>query len=85
MMAAAAVPADPLNAVRDVLSVVGFNPASANRFILAHDLSVMDNSEFMPYYDVEQTLKIYNDCQTGNNTNQKIGYPVQRKLQGFLY
>ena len=84
-MAAAAAPADPLDAVRDVLAVIGFNQASANRFILAHDLSDMDDFEFMPYDDVEQMVKIYNDRQTGNNTNRKIGYSVQRKLQGSLF
>ena len=84
-MAAAAAPADPLDAVRDVLAVVGFGLASANRFILAHDLSGMDDFEFMPYDDVQQIAKIYNDRQTGNNANRKIGYPVQWKLQGFLY
>ncbi len=80
---AAAVP-DLLDNVHTVLTVVGFGN-NHNRFINIHRITSMDDFRFMDPDEVEQIMKMYNDRQIGANVNRKLGFMVQKKLQGLLY
>ena len=81
---AAAAPLDPLNEVRACLQMVGFG-ANGNRFITVHNITSMDDFEDMSPEEVEQIIKMYNDCQVGQAVARKVGFLVQKKLKGLLY
>ena len=77
--------ANPLADVTTVLTRVSFG-ADVNRFIAVHNLTSMDDFELLDPDNAKTILKMYNDRQTGQaGQNRKKGFPVQPKLQGFLY
>ena len=80
---APAVPApDPLDDVRAVLLVFGLAP-NIDRFITCHGLASMDDFEFIEHNETESVVKMHNDRY--RTTAQKIGFPVQKKIKGFLF
>ena len=80
--AAAAAAPGPLADVRICLGICGLG-ANVDRFITCHALTSMDDFEFMEPDDVGDITKMYNDRH--RNAAQKIGFPVQKKISGFLY
>ena len=81
-----AVPAiaalNPLDDVRLVLGVCGLAP-NIDRFIRCHGISSMDDFEYMEHDEVESVVKMHNDRY--RTADQKIGFPVQKRIKGFLY
>ena len=80
--AAAAAVINPLGEVKDILAICGFGN-NANRFILCHGIMDMGTFELMPPDKVEDIVKMHNG--RWKRPEQKIGYPVQKALQGFLW
>ena len=80
--AAAAAAPGLLVDVRLYLGICGLG-ANTNRFIACHVITSMDDFEFMEPDDVGDITKIYNEQH--RNIAQKIGFPIQKKISGFLY
>lgn len=72
----------PLIPVRLILGVCGLAP-NIDRFILCHGITNMDDFEFMEPDETESIVKMHNERY--RTAAQKIGFPVQKKIKGFLY
>ena len=72
----------PLDDVRTILGICGLAP-NIGRFITCHGITSMDDFEFIEHTETESVVKMHNDRY--RTPIQKIGFPVQKKLKGFLY
>jgi len=80
--AAAAAAPGLLVYVRICLGICGLG-INTNRSIACHTIMGMDDFEFMELDDVGDITKIYHEQH--RNIAQKIGFPVQKNISGFLY
>ena len=78
------VPIDPLDDIRDVLTVCGL-AANVDRFIACHGITItgMDDFEMIEHTETESVVKMHNERY--RNAAQKIGFPGQKKLKGFIF
>ena len=82
VVAPAIIAPNPLTPVRVILDVCGLAP-NIDRFILCHGITSMDDFEFMEPDETEFIVKMHNERY--QTAAQKIGFPVQKKIKGFLY
>ena len=81
--AAAVAAPDPLEGVRNVLRVCGFNDVIRPRFIDAHRITAFGDFEFMPCDEAKDIFKMYNLNQ--RQQNHRLGYLEQAKFTAFLW
>ena len=74
---------DPIDDVLTVLEALGLNPQQVNGMCTVHGFTSMEDFEFIKYEEASSIIKMYNDAY--RQVGQKIGFPVQKKLQGFLW
>ena len=75
--------ADPLDNVRAIFTTFGMTTTHHDGMINVHNLTGMDDFDYIRVNDVRSFIKVWND--TSQAVSMKVGMPTQRKLQGFLY
>ena len=75
-------PTDPLDGVRAMFTTLVMKITQRDGIINAHNLTSMDDFDYIRVDDVESFVKVWNE--TSRSLAPKVGMPTQRKLQGFL-
>ena len=80
--AGAGVMTDSLDDVRAIFTTLGMKITQRDGMIKAHNLTGMDDFDYIRVDDARSFIKVWND--TSQAVATKVGMPTQRKLQGFL-
>ena len=74
--------ADPLEDVRSIFTTLGMRINQCDDMINAHNLTEMDDFDYIRVDDAGSFIKVWND--TSRAVGTKVGMPTQRNIQVFL-